>query len=160
MKVNTKEDSMVIIKKIREMWKFIKDIIPKWSTLAKIQRFKVIRLMYIWLFIVPILAKAFTNVDETVNLTIFEHIFNIQLVLPFSWKAFFYSALLFTVANLIFMWKCYNLVKDHNSFSDFREQGKSGKHIHQYAYQVDYTKESDLSYYWVEDKREGHPVEC
>ncbi len=53
------------------------------------------------------------------------------------------------------MWKCYNLVKDHNSFSDFREQGKSGKHIHQYAEEVGYPQESDLSYYWGDFKDRG-----
>ena len=118
-----------------------------------------IQTMYIWLFIVPIIAKVLTKVEETANLTIFNHTFNIQLGLPFSWKIFFLSAMSFAAANLIFVLRCYKLVKDHDSFSDFLEQGKSAKHIHQYAEEVDYPQQSDLSYYWEDGGEYEGPVE-
>ncbi|MFQ5788314.1 MAG: hypothetical protein ACE5H1_10095 [Thermodesulfobacteriota bacterium] len=87
----------------------------------------------------PIIAKALAKVEESANLTIFSHTFNIQLGLPFSWKVFFLSAMLFATANLIFVLRCYKLIKDHNSFSDFQEQGKSLRHIQQYATEVGHT---------------------
>ena len=134
-------------------------LIPKWSSLAKIQRIRMIQTMYIWLFIVPIIAKALTKVEEAANLTIFNHTFNIQLGLPFSWKIFFLSAMSFATANLIFVLRCHKMVKDHKNFSDFREQRKSSKHIHQYAEEVNYPQQSDLSYYWEDGGEYGDPVE-
>jgi len=124
--------------------------IPKWTYLAKIQHISMIQTMYIWMFIVPIIAKVLTKVEETANLTIFSHTFNVQLGLPFSWKIFFLSAMSFAIANLLFVLRCYKLVKDHNSFSDFLEQGKNAKHIHQYAEAVNFPLKRDLSYNWEE----------
>lgn len=134
-----------IIEMIKEIRKFIEVKVPPWSTLAKIQRFKVIQSMYIWLFIVPIIAKTLAKVEQTASLTIFDHTFNIQLSLPFSWKVFYFSAFCFTVANLIFMWKCYKLIKDHNNFSDFQEQGKGARHLYDYSLEAGEDVDEDLN---------------
>jgi hypothetical protein len=108
-------------------------LIPKWSSLAKIERIKIVQSMYLWLFIVPILAKTLAKLEDTANLNIFGYVFNIHLELPFSWKIFYFSALCFAIANLVFVLRCYSLIKDHSSFADFLNQGKSDRHLSSYA---------------------------
>jgi hypothetical protein len=130
------------------------NILPKWSFLAKIQKYKAVKSMYIWLFIVPLLAKALIKIDNLVDLTIFNHQFTIQLGLPFSWKIFYFSAIFFSTANLIFTLRCYNLIKDHNNFSDFIDQGKGEIQLDNYAKvaglsleKIGFNKEDDESIY-------------
>jgi len=89
--------------------------------------------MYMWLFIVPILAKAFAKLERVANVNMFSSTFELSLELPFSWKVFYFSALSFAAANLIFILRCYSLVKDHKSFADFRDQGKGERQLEQYA---------------------------
>ena len=89
--------------------------------------------MYVWLFIVPVIAKGLSKVEDIAKVNIFEYSFELKLGLPFSWKVFYFSALTFAAANLLFLWKCYSLIKDHSSFSEFKEAGKGQKQLDGYA---------------------------
>jgi len=131
-------------------------IVPKWSFLAKIQRIRTVKSMYVWLFIVPLIAKALIKVEGVADLTIFEHNFSIQLGLPFSWKVFYFSAISFAAANLVFLSRSYNLIKDHSSFSDFRDQGKSQRQLDQYANEAEFSL-ADIGY--DEDYEKNFPQE-
>lgn len=92
--------------------------------------------MYIWLFIVPILAKTLAGLEDVASITVFDYSFNLQLSLPFSWKVFYFSALFFAAANLLLLSRCYSLIKDHKSFTDFREQGKQEIQLSNYAKEI------------------------
>jgi hypothetical protein len=107
--------------------------IPTWSKLAKIQQIKTVRSTYVWLFLVPLAAKALAKVESAANVTIFDYSFALQMRLPFSWKIFYFSALSFSLANLVVLWRCYTLFKDHRSFSDFVNEGKNHWHLAKYA---------------------------
>ena len=74
----------------------------EWDQLRKIKEIRVIRSMYIWLFIVPVSAKALSTINTEAKLIIFNHIFDVNLTLPFSWKIFYFSALSFAIANVIY----------------------------------------------------------
>lgn len=64
-----------------------------WSTLKAIQNNKIVKSTYIWLFIVPLLAKILSKIDANLYLDIAGKVYEIDLALPFSWKLFFLSAL-------------------------------------------------------------------
>ncbi len=96
--------------------------------------------MYLWLLIVPIIAKALSKLEDVVNITVFGHSFDLELALPFSWKIFYFSALSFALANVVFIWKSYSLIKEHRSYTDFRDQGKWNKQIVDYANEIDLSK--------------------
>lgn len=107
-----------------------------WSALANIQKVSVVKSMYIWLLIVPILAKTLSNIEGVANVTIFEYSFALDLGLPFSWKVFYFAALSFAASNLIYLGKCYSIIKDHRSFSHFKEEGKGEKQLRDYSNEV------------------------
>ena len=114
------------------------NIIPKWSAIKKIQQLRIVKSMYVWLFVVPIIAKFFSKLEDVVNVTIFNYTFNLQLGLPFSWKVFYYSALLFVFANLIFLFRCFTMIKDYNNLFEFDRDGREEDQI------LDYLKEASL----------------
>ncbi len=113
-----------------------------WSTLKAIQNNKIVKSTYIWLFIVPLLAKILSKIDANLYLDIAGKVYEIDLVLPFSWKLFFLSALCFVAGNILFVAFCPKLIKDYNHLGEFLATGKT---------------EGNLFYYMDEElKRKQH----
>lgn len=66
-----------------------------WSQLNQIKDVKIISSMYVWIFIVPILAKVLSLVSDIATVTVFNYTFEVNIGLPFSWRSFYFSALFF-----------------------------------------------------------------
>lgn len=96
------------------------DIIPKWSQLSAFGNSKILSTSYIWLAIVPIGAKLLSSVNEQVVL--FGGL-TINMTLPFSWKAFFFAAISFSIANLAYRITCPEPLKLFKDWSDFKQKG-------------------------------------
>lgn len=109
----------------------MKRFIPHWTALAKVQKISLVKNMYVWILIVPILANILVKVEGEVVLTIFGE--NFPIGLPFSWKIFFYSALGFSFGNLIFAWRCFPIIKNHSDFKSFEDSGKTRQHLIHYT---------------------------
>ena len=106
---------------------------PNWTALAKMQRFKIVKTMYIWLFIVPVAARMLEKVGDVARVTIWDYSFELQIGLPFSWKMFYLSSVCFVLANLISHFRCYKLIRDHVNYSDFIQAGKGMGQLEEYA---------------------------
>ena len=116
-----------------------------WSALNKIQNIWAVKSMYVWLFVVPIIAKLLSKLEDVANLTIFQYSFELQLGLPFSWKIFYFSALCFAIANLIFVGRCHSIIKDHTNFNHFEGEGKTSQQLYRYGNEMGFTyDDSDL----------------
>ena len=57
-----------------------------WTQIQRIQEYKALKSMYFWLLVVPVLAKALNELEETVKITLFNAEFTLNLSLPFSWQ--------------------------------------------------------------------------
>ena len=120
-----------------------KDKLPnEWTQLVEIQGIKLISSMYIWLFIVPISAKALALMDGIAPVTVFDYQFELQLALPFSWNVFYFSALFFVIGHLTFNLRCPKLIKQHPTYSSFKGEGKPVWHLSGYSQDIglDYDK--------------------
>lgn len=95
-----------------------------WLKLANIGNSKIVKSMLIWMLITPILAKALSSVNS-VTLPFFQTDQNLTLSLPFSWQVFFFCALAFTIANIIFTYKCPSIISKYNNFADFKTKEDS-----------------------------------
>ena len=104
-----------------------------WQDLRQIQRSKFISSMYVWIFVVPVLAKLLFKIEEHLAFDLFGQKIELVLSLPFSWKLFFYCALSFSIANSIVLLACPRIIKDHLSFSGFIGDGKNHEHLKDYA---------------------------
>jgi hypothetical protein len=90
---------------------------------------------YIWLFIVPIAAKALARLmgaETMVPVSIGSASVPLPLELPFTWQLFYASAILFTLGNLTFFFGAPRIVKDHSNAKAFREAGKGWNQLRVY----------------------------
>jgi hypothetical protein len=133
--------------------------IMKWQALRKMQRSKFINSMYIWILVVPVVAKALYKIQERLNFNIFGQSIEITISLPFSWKVFFYSALSFSIANSIVLLFCPRIIKDYLSLAGFQGDGKTEEHLLDYAKDIGETtrpgntvKSFNRYFWWVYDK--------
>lgn len=92
--------------------------------------------MYIWLFLVPIASKALANIGNTANIQVFSHEFLITLSLPFSWKVFYFAAVFFTLATILFKFRCPRLIREHLTYESFNRDGKPEWHLMSYTEDV------------------------
>jgi hypothetical protein len=107
----------------RKALNFLQDQLT-WSSLNRIGQVRILRTSYIWFFLVPAVAKLLANIGP-------EPVFHlggirVTLGLPFSWKWFYFSAVAFSIASLFYSILCPPIVRDYNSFSDFRAEGRGG----------------------------------
>ena len=100
--------------------------------LRTFENYKIVKSSYIWLLIVPLVSKVFSKIENTISFTIDEKIYEIDLVLPFSWNIFFIAALLFTVSNILFYLSAPNIVKHYKNYGDFNAQGKGIEQLKEY----------------------------
>ena len=110
-----------------------------WEPLSKWPKFKIINSMYLWLFIVPVLAKFMAEVDEKVILIIFEQKITLNLTLPFNLVAFYLAAVSFVLGNICIVLFFPRIFKENKGFGGFLAQGK------QYGHLVDYLRDSTKS---------------
>lgn len=110
----------------------------KWSKLAVIAELQLVQSSYLWVILVPVAAKALSNVKEYVApINVFGFTIDVPTELPFSWVAFYFAGILFLIAHLIYFFGAPSIVKDHRSASDFFDSGKSHQHLMDYAKALD-----------------------
>lgn len=116
-------------------------LIPKWYELKKMGDTKFVNSMYVWIFVVPFIAKAFEYIStEKLDFIIFQQMVPISTSLPFSWIMFYFCALSLALGNLIYMIKCPKVIKDHPTYQSFLDEGKKLKQLKHYS--------EDISFDW------------
>lgn len=89
-----------------------------WYSIKFLPNNKFVKYVAIWLFILPLLNK----------LPFFK--------LPFNLYCLFFAALCFAIANIIYMLRCPNIIKDHISFVGFISDGKTSYHLQEYKNEI------------------------
>jgi hypothetical protein len=110
--------------------------------------------MYVWIFIVPVTAKVLSGTNDLARITVFDYSFELHLALPFSWQLFYFSALFFALATVIYRLRCPKFIQEYSSYSSFTAEGKKEWHLHPFALDIgeDYEKfKLDLEDLMVEE---------
>ena len=88
-----------------------------WENLRAIEKIRFINSMYLWLLVVPVLAKITRYFESPINIVVFQNTFKVDLVLPFSWYLFYFSALFFVLGNISVVLFCPRVIKDQQGLS-------------------------------------------
>jgi hypothetical protein len=96
----------------------------KWTTLNRLGRSGALRSSYLWLILVPIAARILEKAPDTVELSLFGSTATFTLLLPFSWKIFYLSAIFFTAASLAYSIKCPIIVREFDNYAQYQEDGR------------------------------------
>ena len=107
-----------------------------WQVISRISSMPMVRKMYLWIFVVPIVANMLSHIETVVAVTVFSYTFKLQIELPFSWVAFYCSALFFVLAYTIYEIFCHAIVKENRCFSDFYKSKKGIEHLDLYMHEV------------------------
>ena len=107
-----------------------------WKIISFFGKSPVINKSYVYLFLVPALAKILSRINSPLKFFLGNTEYEIVLALPFSWKIFFFSALLFSLGAL-----CYNIfaptiIKENSSFGEFLTDKKNFSHLFAYGENV------------------------
>lgn len=138
-----------------------------WYDFENVSGSRIVKSSGLWLVIVPIAAKFVSKISGDMLLNVFGKNITVVLQLPFSWKMLFFSALFFSAANLVYYFRCPEIVKKYSTFNDFHGTGRSNEQMGKYFLNIDSEKtRSELeksSYYCVvqvENSIETYKKEC
>lgn len=112
-----------------------------WKVISVFGKNKIINRSFLYLFIVPVFAKILSKVQSPLSLNFGGSKIEVVLDLPFSWKLFFFSALFFTLAAILYHFISPTIIKDNNSFGDFLNDKKNFTHLYRYMEELGITDE-------------------
>ena len=88
-----------------------------WTQIRALHQLGVVRQMYLWMVVVPILVRFLSQIPDVANVVVFGQSLTLELSLPFSWKLFYFAAICFVASNIIYHSACPRLVKDHPTYA-------------------------------------------
>ena len=97
---------------------------PGWSALRSLGGSRLIRTSYFWLVSVPLVANLLSALGPTVTLRFLEWDWTFSLTLPFSWRLFYFSSVLISLATGVYWMRCPKVVRDFAAYSDFETSGR------------------------------------
>ena len=112
------------------------DLILPWDRIKHIQTLGIVRSMYVWLFVVPMLANTFSTANNEAQVILFGSTFHVNLELPFSLICFYSSAVLFVIVNITYQLTCPMIIKEHSGWGDFYDNQKNSIELDSYRNNV------------------------
>ena len=100
-----------------------------WNKLRMVQNNKIVKSTYIWLAVVPIIAKFSSKLEDVISFNYQGKEYLIDITLPFSWQLFFFSSLCFVIGNVLYTWFSPDMIKNYIGFNDFTSSGRGFKHL-------------------------------
>lgn len=100
-----------------------------WDTIKGYGATKALKTSYLFLFIVPVLARALVSMPETVTIPVWGKTFEIAIALPFSWVLLFISACLASLGNIIYAIMCPSIIKEFSDFPSFNAAQRDGTYL-------------------------------
>ncbi len=102
-----------------------KKYILNWKVISNISKMKFVKTILVWVVIVPIIAKVLSSLKEY-------QFINFDLVLPFSWVLFYFSALFFLIGNILYNIFVPPIINENRSFSHFLQMGRGKRELISY----------------------------
>ena len=97
---------------------------PSWSKLRGFGESRILKSSYFWIAFVPLTAKLFRYINN-VNIEFIK----LDFELPFSWQMFFWGAFFASIANLIYAFKCPDITKMFENYSEFESSGRGEQQL-------------------------------
>lgn len=108
-----------------------------WTNVRKFGVSKFVQSSFVWIAIVPLIAKVLSKMNSLLVIPIGDEKYVFVLELPFSWQLFFFSAISFSLATIIYFVWCPRIIKEHYNATHFLEEGKTLTQLREYAEEID-----------------------
>jgi hypothetical protein len=93
--------------------------VPNWPAFERLGESRTVRSTYVWVFLVPIVARAFASVPETIQVPWMSAEIHVSLRLPFSWEMGYYAALSFACGSFVYQLFSPAFSRRYKSYPDF-----------------------------------------
>jgi len=103
--------------------KFLQNILS-WSNLSSLENNRFVKRALVFLFIIPMVAKFLSKVDNPIELKFADYVFTLTISLPFSWIAFYFSALFFAISISLFKIFAPKIISEYSSLGSKVNEGK------------------------------------
>ena len=100
-----------------------------WNNTSSIGRLKFLNASYIIFIILPIIVKAFSNLEE-IKFTIGNQAYSLDLELPFNWKLLYFSALALVIGNIFYYFSCPKIIRLYPDFEHYLKSGMPKIYLH------------------------------
>jgi hypothetical protein len=116
----------------------LEDIVPDysdnfltWQTIDALLGVKQLKLLNIWLFVVPMLVQLTLYLPENIHIFLQGNSAPLKLSLdvPFSWKLLYFSALLVGVARIAYIYRCPVFVRENKTATDAISAGMTAQYV-------------------------------
>ncbi len=104
-------------------------IAKPWSSLRGFGTNRIIKTSYFWLVVVPIAAKFLLQLKQPFIFTLLGKEHTLYLDLPFSWYAFYFSAVAFALGTAFFDLFCPRMIKKYSSFGEFFRESSGAREL-------------------------------
>ncbi|MCH7700547.1 MAG: hypothetical protein IID37_02555 [Planctomycetes bacterium] len=120
----------ITVRAVRRLAGSPKMITWTWDTIKGFGQAKALKTSYVFLFLVPTIARVFINMPASIKIPFWDKTLELPLELPFSWVVLFISACLASLGNVIYAVMCPKLVKQFTDFPAFKAAQRDGTFLH------------------------------
>lgn len=99
----------------------------RWSSIRDLGNSKIVKQSYIWIFVVPFLAKCVLYVEEA-----YPGSESVSGFFTESWFVLYFSAVCFAVGVTIYLVFCPGIIRNYKDYSDFDKTGATHERINLY----------------------------
>lgn len=107
--------------------------VPLWDGLNRLGKSRILKTSYVWLLLVPMVAKALAAIEDPLVLDGISQGLRIHITLPFYWWLFYFSAVAVSIAGAIYSLVCPKLVREFNNLAEYRAEGRGKEYLLDYA---------------------------
>ena len=106
-----------------------KGVIWTWDTIKGFGEAKALKASYVFLIMVPLAARFLDGGPNKLLFNFHGNQFVFNLTVPFSWTVLYVSAILASIAGVMYEMICPKLVKDYSNFAAFENAHRDGSHL-------------------------------
>jgi len=104
-----------------------------WESINKFGKNRLLATSYVWLVVVPLVAKAMSKMESPLDFSRYVDGFVIDFSLPFSWQIFYFSSVIISIASAIYFFRCPEIIRSFSTFSEFQKEGRDSSYLLSYA---------------------------
>ena len=110
---------------IANRWRHWRNYRSHWQNLRFFFPLAAVKFFVTWFAISPIVVKVLEKLPPEIAVAINGEVYSVVLQLPFSWMYLWIASFVFTVALVIYYWRCPDFIRTNPSFSDFKSDQHS-----------------------------------
>lgn len=92
-----------------------------WQKIRRVGVSRAAKTAPVWIALIPFLAKLLESLPSKVVVPLSGNELQFNLDIPFSWSMLFFASCLFTLGNMVYVFRCPNFVALYKDYAEFTE---------------------------------------